>query len=340
MRNERYFKHENSLQRAFTLVELLVVIAIIGSLVALLLPAIQAAREAARRTHCINNLKNIALAVLNYESSRKALPPGKLRTGSGGSQSGNMTNWAIESLPFLEEQVLYDLYDHTKPNNASGKNRTVIQTPLAVMNCPSDGNAGKLARPLHNSPPDFDAATGSYRCVGGRGITGTNPEECYWDTHDMKIAPGFLKLSDRGPLHLAGISVAGASSPVALTVVRLKQIVDGTSKTFMIGEHATKTEIGRAAFWAYGVHGANLGTIVPNAGSYALDPDYIACRENSPDPTFPAACRRNFASLHPGGIINFALCDESVSSVSNANSTTILGNLATIAGNETNISYE
>src|SRR5688572_29808677 len=84
----------------FTLVELLVVIAIIGILVALLLPAIQAAREAARRTKCQNNLKNIALAVLNYESSNDELPPGSLNA-VGASQSG--LGWPVLILPYLED---------------------------------------------------------------------------------------------------------------------------------------------------------------------------------------------------------------------------------------------
>src|SRR5882757_9149292 len=91
-------------KRGFTLVELLVVIAIIGILVALLLPAIQAAREAARRAQCQSNMKNISLAVLNYESSNKKFPPGFVSSPSSTEAWG----WATFTLPYLEEQGIYD----------------------------------------------------------------------------------------------------------------------------------------------------------------------------------------------------------------------------------------
>src|SRR6187431_1038873 len=99
-----FFNGRAAIARGFTLVELLVVIAIIGILVALLLPAVQAAREAARRAKCQNNMKNIALAVLNYESSKKRLPPGFVSQPASAETWG----WAVFSLPNLEEQALYD----------------------------------------------------------------------------------------------------------------------------------------------------------------------------------------------------------------------------------------
>src|SRR4051812_40352926 len=91
--------------RAFTLVELLVVIAIIGILVALLLPAVQAAREAARRAKCQSNMHNLALASLNYESAKKRLPVGFLATGPTTIESWG---WGVYLLPYLEEQSVYD----------------------------------------------------------------------------------------------------------------------------------------------------------------------------------------------------------------------------------------
>src|SRR4051794_14555455 len=100
--------------RAFTLVELLVVIAIIGILVALLLPAIQAAREAARRAQCQSQLHNLVLAVLNYESSKKILPPGMTfdPTAANGAKIQTLQNfgpnWIIEILPNMEETALRD----------------------------------------------------------------------------------------------------------------------------------------------------------------------------------------------------------------------------------------
>src|SRR5262245_6390811 len=106
--------------RAFTLVEVLVVIAIIGVLIALLLPAIQAAREAARRMQCGNNIKQIALALLNYESAHKSFPPSSnwpasqpdlLRDGGNANQSAN---WVVMILPFVEHQNVYESFDLTK----------------------------------------------------------------------------------------------------------------------------------------------------------------------------------------------------------------------------------
>jgi prepilin-type N-terminal cleavage/methylation domain-containing protein len=125
-------------RRAFTLVELLVVIAIIGILVALLLPAIQAAREAARRTSCINNVMQLGIAAHNYEFNFESLPPGV--TDDKGpirnEPQGRHVSWIVHLLPFMEENVLYRKFDQAAGAYA-GVNAQVRSTPLAIAICPS-----------------------------------------------------------------------------------------------------------------------------------------------------------------------------------------------------------
>src|ERR1700759_2499081 len=104
--------HGKPLRRAFTLVELLVVIAIIGILIALLLPAVQAAREAARRMQCSNNLKQIGIAMHNYHDATLSLPSGSVHTGLNAAVDFTLdrSNWALAILPFCEEMQLYSKY--------------------------------------------------------------------------------------------------------------------------------------------------------------------------------------------------------------------------------------
>src|ERR687898_633618 len=101
--------------RGFTLVELLVVIAIIGILVALLLPAVQAAREAARRSQCVNNLKQIGIAIHNYHDAHKKLPPGSPLVGPNDDPQLPGMTWAGLILPYMEEGAIYDSFNRKSP---------------------------------------------------------------------------------------------------------------------------------------------------------------------------------------------------------------------------------
>lgn len=154
----RSVSKRRSRTRAFTLVELLVVIAIIGVLVALLLPAVQAAREAARRISCQNNVKNLALAVLNYENQRNELPPGtdaqQLRVGALTSElvnlyTGTQFSWIVRILPQIEQQALYDQFDFDRTafdqdlSNFTGNALPPHEAQPDLLMCPSD-NAGGL----------------------------------------------------------------------------------------------------------------------------------------------------------------------------------------------------
>src|SRR5262245_46600425 len=123
---------------AFTLVELLVVIAIIGVLVALLLPAVQSARESARRAQCINNIKQIGLGVANYEATHRAMPPGNYHSVFG--------SWLVWLLPYVEQQALRDMYsnegmivypDAGAIRYGNAINLPVTTTQLKVYTCPS-----------------------------------------------------------------------------------------------------------------------------------------------------------------------------------------------------------
>jgi prepilin-type N-terminal cleavage/methylation domain-containing protein/prepilin-type processing-associated H-X9-DG protein len=195
---------------AFTLVELLVVIAIIGILVALLLPAIQAARESARRASCINNLKQFGIAIHNYHSSNKSFPLGaKMVAGDSDVYATAYTTL----LPFFEDSALHSIYDQEEPweDQADG----VAGVAIPTFKCPSSSAPNPITDPLLSSwALNGTVGLAEYAwCMG------------YTDAFCMRdgASPGKLPKAQGGMFNLA----FGAS---------IRQITDGTSKTIAIGD--------------------------------------------------------------------------------------------------------
>ena len=200
-------------RRGFTLVELLVVIAIIGILIALLLPAVQAAREAARRTQCTNNLKQIGLAILNFENQYRALPAGATHKDHG--RDAEYTMFLLIQ-PFLEQGNVYDGYDFYV-NSRIYSNAHVNRVQIPSYLCPSDGAKGRSW--------STHFARSNYVACFGTAMQLANPADSYhlWDANfDLD---GELADTD-GTFRIQG----------KRTGRKLAEITDGTSHTIMVSE--------------------------------------------------------------------------------------------------------
>ena len=305
----------------FTLVELLVVIAIIGILVALLLPAIQAAREAARRTQCISNLKQIGVALHNYHDTARVFPAGNITPGNCcGTQS--YANWCISLLPFVEQAALFDRFDwnftvENQPNPPVGLN--VVQEIVKAYNCPSDVNALKLERP--GSGPNVNNR--DWRHSSYRGVTGIGRADGYFDCHQWSVT---LSENEKGLLH-----TVGAPAAAALYHENMAAVLDGTANTLAVGEYHTTTTTNRGTFWAYSYTSYSLGSI--QYESRLFIPDYNLCAAMPGTPAGSNPCKRAFGSLHPSGM-NFVMVDGATRFVADTVDLNILTAAATIARKE------
>jgi prepilin-type N-terminal cleavage/methylation domain-containing protein/prepilin-type processing-associated H-X9-DG protein len=237
------FNKSGRLPRGFTLVELLVVIAIIGILVAMLLPAVQAARAAARRTQCQNNLKNVALAVLNYETSKGALPPGSLLVKKPtGTPSG--LGWPVLILPFIEESTIseeaIERYKSSSNPDAYGAAMDSLNALLPPSYlCPSDGElpyqTEKYLNPNRRAM-SYAGVTGSYFARTGRCPNKKAPGE-------FCVCGGNAATDFYGPNNYDGLLIQ--DWPVSL-----RQATDGLSKTLLIGERWYQVRAWMAgAYW-------------------------------------------------------------------------------------------
>jgi prepilin-type N-terminal cleavage/methylation domain-containing protein/prepilin-type processing-associated H-X9-DG protein len=221
-------------RRGFTLIELLVVIAILGILIAMLLPAVQSAREAARRMQCANNVKQLALAIQSYENAHRLLPPSGLveskQLEHAGRQydvfdqrSGRMLSWIVLVLPYIEEQALYEQFDLRL--SVLDQPQEPQETVVPALLCPSDGAAGRVFRDTVLTDKK-NLAKGNYAAF---------------------VSPmhSDLQLLYRGALISSGQS--------------LKQVSDGNTKTLVVSEVRTLDRLNdERGTWALAWNAASL----------------------------------------------------------------------------------
>jgi prepilin-type N-terminal cleavage/methylation domain-containing protein len=311
----------------FTLVELLVVIAIIGLLMALLLPAVQMARESARRASCINNLRQVGAAIQLYHDHHNSFPPGGISPGRCCSAE-SYTSWAIQILPFIEQRDVYDLYSQLEPNE-SPANRKVREWFMPLYSCPSDIMRNTKSIPDSGLAKErkLNYTPGSYRGVGGKsdGVTG------WWDNY-----PAYEKLPRRwrGVFHVMH---------ERLRPENYGCVTDGLSNTLLVGESTTRPRklpphadprtfnpLGRRTYWAYTYSAYNRSDAVPQSRTLLGDVDECTTTGGPGD---EAPCHKAWGSLHPE-LLNFLLCDGSVQTFPLTMDMHVFADAATIAGRE------
>lgn len=308
----------------FTLVELLVVIAIIGVMVGLLLPAVQAAREAARRMSCSNNLKQIGLAMHNYESTYKSMPPAAFtadrRLGQPSGEDDDGFGWLVAMLPFVEQQ---SLYERLAPNghfgvlgNQSIRNQFFHWPGVAAGGVLPGGDAiVSTYRCPSSALPDFVPATWQIpgtAAVGVGMIPNQHPMSIGYATTDYKGCGGSCQ-GDWGVLHKLWED----------TPTKFKEITDGLSNTAMVGESSYVTSTVSAsrradpAQWG-GAQFRDWPTWIGCFGNGQDETVRINGRTNSPINAKASPSRMYLAvnddnafSFHPGGA-QFTFCDGSV----------------------------
>jgi len=325
---------------AFTLVELLVVIAIIGVLVALLLPAVQAAREAARRSQCTNNLKQIGLAAHNFESATKTIPfnrygdygaPdtwGRAVVNCGSECATNTPcrawSWLASCLPYMEQGAIYQQGGiPTTPLETS----TAVGAVIAGFHCPSDLLAD--SDPLQRTNTYYVRQLRAVGLTNYDGVMGAQSHVPMF-VNDNVDAPGSNETWQFGN---GAMPVLGWLNPL-----QFRNIEDGTSNTLMAGEQAFDAArvgcadrgkcYGMGYSWAHAVEASATAAIQPNwavPGQIPADPNFE---------TTPYASLIGFNSAHPSGL-HFVYVDASVHFINEEIDISVYRAMATIKGGET-----
>jgi len=320
----------------FTLVELLVVIAIIGVLVALLLPAINSAREAGRRSQCMSNLKQIGIALMGYHDTFKVFPPALIGSGrfnNAATRVANTTGFMLMT-PFVEQKALYDAYNFNVPSsvsnpygltfvgnvNKSDTNKVIYGTPLAVFTCPSDVTPANIYTNAVNDPTNFYEANSVAR---SNYLFATGNFTDYNDKYSLYYGR-YLNPSATSPPGTTSYSDVGAFGNDGAATLAL--ITDGTSNTIAVGESKQgakgKTSTSYGPYWGAGVHTCCHGRVV-----YSTAPETFGSITSTNGQRYGQINMDNngngrkqqyawqFGSFHPAGG-GFVYCDGSTHFVS------------------------